>query len=343
MTSSHSQARKGDLAFSAADAAEMLARAVIEADPDPLAEHHWQKALLGPMRDFLSRPGREFRASIVECGWTIAGRELAEMPPTLPMALELLHAGSLIIDDIQDESEMRRGQPALHRRYGTPVAINTGNWLYFAASTLIDDLEVTVDAKLALLRILRRAVLRCHQGQALDLSAKISTLDRGEIRSIVSATTTLKTASLVELAACLGAIAAGASDSLVRQLEDFGRELGIALQTLDDLGGVLSDRRSEKGNEDLRGGRPSWTWVFVSEACTGDSLGKLLQMAASVEQGDAPDPLRECLREALPANTKRRVTGRLADAFQKFCADVPPSPGREALKRVVERLEVSYD
>ena len=113
MTSSHSQVCNRNLELSAADAAEMLARAVVEADPDKLSERHWQRALLEPMRDFLSRPGRQFRGSIVECAWSIAGGDMSELPETLPMALEFLHAGSLIIDDIQDESEMRRGQPLL--------------------------------------------------------------------------------------------------------------------------------------------------------------------------------------------------------------------------------------
>lgn len=332
----------GPLEFTAADAAELLARAVVEADPDQLSDHHWQNALLGPLRDFLSRPGREFRGSIVQSAWTIAGRELCEMPETLPMALELLHAGSLIIDDIQDESEMRRGQPALHCRFGMPVALNTGNWLYFAASTLLDNIEVPVATKLALLRRLRWAVLRCHQGQALDLTARISTLGPEEIGPIVSATTALKTASLVELAACLGATAAGAPDDLIRRLESFGQALGTALQTLDDLSGVLSDRRQDKGDEDLRGGRPTWVWVFAADTNSRSTLLELLQMAACVEQGDAPDALRERLRACLPVDARARVTGRLDVAYQKLCADLPPSAGLDGLRHVIERLEMSY-
>jgi geranylgeranyl pyrophosphate synthase len=342
MTISQSQARTGLIEFTAADAAELLARAVIEADPEKLSEHHWQKALLAPLRDFLSRPGREFRGSIVQSAWTIAGRDLREMPETLPMALELLHAGSLIIDDIQDESEMRRGQPALHCLFGAPVALNTGNWLYFAASTLIDNIELPAETKLVLLRRLRWAVLRCHQGQALDLTARISTLGPEEIGPIVSATTSLKTASLVELAACLGATAAGAPDHLIKRLESFGQALGTALQTLDDLSGILSDRREDKGDEDLRGGRPTWVWVFAAEASSRSALTELLQMAARVEQGGAPDELRERLRVCLPVDAKARVTRRLDEAYRKLCAGVPPSAGLDGLRDLIERLEMSY-
>ena len=328
--------------FTAADAAEMLVRAVVAADPDTLSERHWQNALLAPLRDFLSRPGREFRGAIVESAWTIAGRELCEMPETLPMALELLHAGSLIIDDIQDESEMRRGQPALHHIYGTPVALNTGNWLYFAASTLIDDIDVPGELKLVLLRRLRWAVLRCHQGQALDLTARISTLAPEEVRPIVSATTVLKTASLVELAAGLGATAAGAPAKLVASLERFGQQLGTALQTLDDLSGILNAQRTHKGEEDLRGGRPTWVWVLAAQNCSQSEFSKLLAMSAKVESGACATALRDSLRGHLPADAKSQVCRQLTDAYQTLCTDVPPSAGRDALQTIIQRLEKSY-
>lgn len=345
MTTVQSQAQaqaRQEALFTAADAADLLVRAVVKADPDQLSEQAWQNALLGPLRDFLSRPGREFRGAIVESAWTIAGRDLCDMPETLPMALELLHAGSLIIDDIQDESEMRRGQPALHHVYGTPVALNTGNWLYFAASTLIDDIDVPNETKLALLRRFRWAVLRCHQGQALDLTARISTLAPEDIRPIVSTTTILKTASLVELAASLGATAAGAPGPLIKALEGFAQELGTALQTLDDLSGVLTERRMHKGDEDLRGGRPTWVWVMAAKNSSHSSLAELLKMAADVENGAAADPLRDRLRECLPADAKEQVCRRLRDAYQALCAKAPSSAGLDALQNVIERLEKSY-
>ena len=342
MTVSQSRAHNQTEDFRVANAAELLARAVVEADSEQVSERHWQNALLGPLRDFLSRPGSEFRGSIVASAWAVAGRDLSEMPGTLPIALELLHAGSLIIDDIQDQSEMRRGQPALHHRYGVPVALNTGNWLYFAAGSLIDNLDVSDVSKLALLRRLRSAVLRCHQGQALDLSTRISSLPLEEIRPIVVATTTLKTASLVELAAALGATAAGATDQLLQSLERFGNQLGTALQTLDDLSGVLTPRRYAKGEEDLRGGRPTWVWVLASQNSSRSALSELLKLSEKVENGDSPISLREQLAAAIPADARSTVSQQLSYAYQRLCAEVPTSAGLSSIQNVIERLEKSY-
>jgi len=89
---------------------------------------HWDSALVDALRDFLLRPGKEFRAELVRASWVLGGGS-GDPPGELPMIVELLHAGSLIVDDIEDGSVARRGQPALHLRHGLPTALNAGNWL----------------------------------------------------------------------------------------------------------------------------------------------------------------------------------------------------------------------
>src|SRR5690606_28565231 len=60
----------------------------------------WQRALVDPAADFLARPGKELRSSLVQAGWCIGGGAPDAIPPALPLVIELLHAGSLIIDDV---------------------------------------------------------------------------------------------------------------------------------------------------------------------------------------------------------------------------------------------------
>ncbi len=93
----------------------------------------WRRALAGPAAEFLARPGKALRARVVRAGFALAGGARASCPEALPLAVEILHAGSLIIDDIQDQAEHRRGAPALHHLIGAPLAINTGSWMYFWA------------------------------------------------------------------------------------------------------------------------------------------------------------------------------------------------------------------
>ncbi|HEU5055360.1 MAG TPA: polyprenyl synthetase family protein, partial [Kofleriaceae bacterium] len=179
---------------------------------DGVSRALWERALGGPAREFLRRPGKGLRGRLVESAFQLAGGD--QVGPELPAALELLHAGSLVLDDIQDASLERRGGPALHRVCGTGVAINTANWMVFWSVQMIGQARFPTAAAAEEAR--RRAaatLVACHQGQALDLSLPVGELAQGEIASVVAASTRLRTAALTELAAALGGLAAGAGAS----------------------------------------------------------------------------------------------------------------------------------
>src|SRR6056297_3048208 len=90
------------------------------------------ESLFQPADEFVRGNGKRFRATMARLGFHLAGGH--GLPPRhVSEAIELLHAGSLIIDDVEDQTHSRRGKPAVHEQIGIPLAINTGNWLYFAA------------------------------------------------------------------------------------------------------------------------------------------------------------------------------------------------------------------
>ena len=144
------------------------------------------------------------------------------MPPELPLLVELLHAGLLIVDDIEDDAIERRGAPAIHRLHGVPTALDAGNWLDFLPFTLIDSIPVSPATQLAIDRRFSATLLRCHQGQALDLTARAWEVDCRDVRSIVEATISAKTGALMELSAHLGALVAGATGAPLRAITQFG-------------------------------------------------------------------------------------------------------------------------
>ena len=94
------------------------------------AEQLVSVGLTQPVDEFLRRGGKRFRATLLELAYRIAGGD-GNVPTPVLEAVELLHAGSLIIDDIEDGTEERRGGAAMHAKIGVPSAINAGNWLYF--------------------------------------------------------------------------------------------------------------------------------------------------------------------------------------------------------------------
>jgi len=305
--------------------------------------HLWDAALVGPLTDFLSRPGKEFRARLVHLGWQLSGRNHAP-PIELILIIEALHSGSLIVDDIEDESEERRGAAALHLRYGLPRALNAGNFLYFWALELLSRLALPPITELLLHRAFSRTLLACHQGQALDLSVDVTKLEQREVLPTVSAVTLLKTAKLCELAAHMGALAAGASQSKAQAISQFGRELGIGLQMLDDFGGIVSERRAHKGHEDLRQGRPTWAWAWAAENLDPLAYAKLQKLGFAVATNSArPEQLASQLRAAMGNHGRTEARARLTAALTRLAEAVPEPRVILEFEHELARLEKSYE
>jgi geranylgeranyl pyrophosphate synthase len=315
---------------------------LLGAEVAKLDERLFGKAVYQPLSEFLERPGKEFRATLVATSYVLAGGQ-GRCPRTLQAIVEILHAGSLIIDDIQDQSNLRRGRPALHIEHGVPVALNAGSWMYFWAFSLVDKLELDEATQLGLYRWMSRSLVACHHGQGLDLTARMQDLPQEHVPAVVTASTQLKTGMLMELAAVLGAVAAGADEQALSRLARFGRRLGIALQMLDDVGGLVSEQRALKGHEDLILGRPTWPWAWLAEELSAAQYAAQRAIALEVERRDLhPEALRRGMRRALRGSGRVRVRRYLNDAFAELRAAVGPAEALGSIEREIARLEKSY-
>ncbi len=316
--------------------ADNLAR-TLELPPE-LPEQLWQRALENPLASIAEAGGKELRGQLVSIAWQMAGGR-AELPRELSAIVEALHVGSLIIDDIEDDSARRRGAPTLHRRVGVPLALNAGNWLYFWPTVLIARLGMPPATELALRRSIDRAVLDCHYGQALDLSVRVSELRQREVADVVLTTTRLKTGSLMALSARVGALAAGANATTLQALSALGSELGIALQMLDDLSGLTSQRRCHKGHEDLTGGRPTWVWAWLAEQADSVLYCRLRAIGEEVVARDThPEHLALQLREIVAEHGAAAIQRRVSSAISALTQALGEPRGLGELTHWVERL-----
>jgi len=302
----------------------------------------WDDALLDPARDILSRPGKGLRGRLVRYAWCLAGGLPEAFPPLLRHALELLHAGSLVIDDIEDDSQLRRGLPALHRVHGVPTALNTGNWLYFLALALLGRLPVPADRRAAIYEDASAALVRCHQGQALDLSVRVSAVERTTVPALVSTVTRLKTGSLMRLAATAGARSAGADTDVLDALGRFGEALGVGLQMLDDWSGIAVLARREKGIEDVRLERLTWPWAWLAELDDDLAYSEILRRTRAVsldwEAGRVLDRLRMRIGRSAPA----RIRNQLEGAFDHLRESLGESQELREVGREIQALERAF-
>ena len=229
-----------------------------------------RRSLIDPIADLVSIRGKRIRGQLVAFSYRLLSGEISPSAFSAARcrlaseAIEFIHAGSLIVDDIEDGSPVRRGRPALHLRYPMPIALNAGNWLYFWPFDLFKKLELQKEQLLHIYESCHRTLLRAHFGQAIDLGTKIDTLAQAQVKEVCVASMRLKTGALMGFASLLGAAVAGAPNTLLSILDDFGRDLGTALQMFDDLGNAIGRCEPAKRYEDFMLSRPSWIWACAA-------------------------------------------------------------------------------
>jgi geranylgeranyl diphosphate synthase type I len=173
-------------------------------------------------------------------------------------AVELVHNFSLIHDDIEDNSPLRRGRPTLWKKWGVAQAVNAGDAMFTLAHLEILRLEEHVSTETTLLaaRRLLETCLHLTQGQYLDLSYETRPdLSLEDYWPMIGG----KTGALIAACTELGALAAGRDKQVQDQYRQFGRLLGLAFQAQDDLLGIWGDAAltGKSAESDLVSGKKS--------------------------------------------------------------------------------------
>jgi len=278
--------------------------------------------LIRPVHDVTANPGKRIRAQLVTFSYRLLTGDhvlsygLVKRHRSCAEVIELIHAGSLIVDDIEDGSAVRRGRPALHRVYGVPLALNAGNWLYFWPAELLKKTGLSEDDLLLVYQHYHSTLLRAHFGQALDLGARVDTLAQEAVTEVCLASMRLKTGALMGFAALLGAALTDASERLLSCLEQFGRELGVALQMFDDLGNATGKCEPSKRYEDLTLARPSWLWACAAQNSTPLHYQKFI--AAARKLPDAADIESWMQSHELLEQTRRSARAHLDLSFENL-------------------------
>ncbi len=203
-------------------------------------------------------------------------------------ALELIHAASLILDDLpaMDDAKLRRGKKAHHLVFGESTTILTG----FALVALA--FELCAEEEPAVARLITKEVAESGGakglvgGQFLDLSA----FSRKSVVRQLDACYRLKAGALFRGAAAMGAIFGGAKPRELRILKDFGMELGVLFQVRDDI--IDAEASMAKTGKDVRvdlkNRKPSYASIFGSKRAKQMLSRKIESVCADVRASGLP-------------------------------------------------------
>jgi geranylgeranyl pyrophosphate synthase len=199
-------------------------------------------AVADAIRYGLKSPGKRVRPLLLLFAYRAGGG--SKDASLLACAPEVIHSYSLVHDDLpcMDDDDMRRGQPTVHKVYGSKTAILGGVAMIPLAARVVRDsargMRLSQEAGGRLLETLLEAggARGMIGGQLRDLAGERSSLSLDERQEIHSA----KTAALIVASVKMGGLAAGAGEAQVAALEHYGRAIGLAFQIMDDVLDVTS-------------------------------------------------------------------------------------------------------
>jgi len=201
-----------------------------------------QQALSKPLWEFLDRGGKRWRPAL----FLLLIEALGDDPKKymdFVIIPEVVHNGSLIVDDIEDNSDIRRDKPCCHKIFGVDVAINCGNAMYFLPLlSLIKSREISAETKNKIYGVYAQEMISLSFGQAMDIAwhkgiANADKITEGEYLQMCA----YKTGTLARMSAKIAAILVGVSDRVLEKIGYFAESIGVAFQIQDDILNLIGE------------------------------------------------------------------------------------------------------
>lgn len=274
--------------------------------------------------------GKRLRPALVFLAAKAAGREVTPEHQKLAIIVELIHTATLIHDDILDHADMRRKVPTVNALHGNHVAVLLGDFIHAHAFAMSVELP-TPDAS----RLLARVVKVVCNGEIQQIFDRFDfTLGETPYLKIIEA----KTAELYAASTELGAIYAGASEADTRALSEYGRNIGVAFQVIDDCLDLTGDESvvGKSLGTDIDTGKLTLPIIRLRDQSGEADRNRLL----SIIQDDGIENRRARLMEEFDLAAALDYSFQRADDFIRAAMEsletLPPSPARESLRSVAE-------
>ena len=288
---------------------------------------------LNPLLDYaLSSGGKRVRPALTLLAAEFREHE-RERSLIMASAVELLHLATLIHDDTVDNAGMRRGKPTINKLYGNHVAVLLGDYLFATSATFVCDTGVV--------RVIRRfseTIMELASGQLIEF---FTTFDPTKARKLYNERIYRKTASLFCTSAESGAILSDAPEHEVKALRQYGYNIGMAFQIVDDLLDVQGDA-SEIGKpvgNDLLQGVLTLPAIMLMERYPNDHPIDSLFAAIKSGQGD----ITELLDRSVGMITDSNIIPDCFTVIREYCSSasealavLPDCPPRRSLSDMVD-------
>ena len=279
----------------------------------------------------LTSGGKRIRPQMALLAYLAAGGvDIKEVVP-VAAAVEMVHTATLVHDDINDHSLTRRGKATVHTVWGRTFALLTGDYLFTKVYELMAPYGPEYNV------IMANACSRLVEGETLQAAAaKAGTIDSETYKNIIS----LKTASLFEAAARMGAQLAADDEQLIENLARYAYYLGLTFQIVDDILDIVGDPEElgKPVGTDLLQGRGVLVAQEGLHPIDGDGTLTAVVEAVKVDSVDPIQQMMASLRESGAVEVARLQAEEMGRRAKKALVTVPPSTARTELLSLVDTV-----
>jgi geranylgeranyl diphosphate synthase, type I len=289
-----------------------------------------------PVWDLLGRGGKRWRPILMMlcCDVVGGGSKIEDLIPVV----EIIHNGTLMIDDVEDDSDLRRGKPCIHKNFGVDVAINTGNFMYYLPYLIVKKIDLDKKTKLAIYELINEEMLNLHIGQGMDIYWHNGGKEINE--ELYLKMCAYKTGTLARMSAKLGALLGNASKKQLRALGKFAESIGVAFQIQDDILNITNKEWGKELGDDIHEGKRTLMIIRTLE------IGKEVDKKRLLEILNLKTKNKEIIDEAICIlkkyktinYAKNKARDLVEDAWKKLDSCIQESESKEKLQLFAKYL-----
>jgi len=287
--------------------------------------------MAGLVRHVEKYRGKMLRPTVVHLSGLAAGG-LTARHDTLAAVVETIHLATLVHDDVLDDAETRRRGRTINALHGNEAAVILGDYLIASAFHLcssIDDQRVALRVGEVTRTLCEGELLQLHHRDDFELSeeAYFEIIEK-------------KTASLIEVAAELGARLAGADEGVCEALGGFGRWLGVAFQIQDDLLDLIGEQPvvGKDLGKDLHNGKVTLPVIHHLRRASPEARARTLAMLDDLAHGRGGDRggVTGALRSTGSIEAAQRVAAECLERARGCLSGAPDGPATGLLRAVAD-------
>ena len=304
-----------------------------------------QKALLDPVWDFISRGGKRWRPILFLLITEAVGGDIEKVKDFVIIP-ELIHNGTIIVDDLEDQGELRRGKPCLHLLFGVDIAINAGNFLYFfpLLALIKNKDKFKPEIVIKAFEVYNQEMINLALGQGTDIfwhKGKAENITEEEYLQMCA----YKTGCLSRMAAKLAVVLSGGSQELVEAAGRVAEAMGVGFQIQDDILDIaLSGEEREKfgkafGN-DIKEGKRTLMVIHTLKKATPEDKKRLIEILDKhTDNMEERKEAIEIIQKYGSVEYAKTVAKKImSEAWQEADKLLKPSPAKNKLKEFVYYL-----